>query len=126
MNYDDVALRIVKDLYSQLSAEPEKVNAFYTSDAKLIVSFGDERGKCFTENRASGHRPGERHIFRCNALTQGDLVIAHVSGCVIPPDSAPLQSNEMLVFGAKIEPVEIRYHSVHLSQLDGQPSLPAL
>ena len=123
MNYDDVALRVAKDIYATLNSDREKVDGFYVPGAKLVTSFGEQPQECFIENRWNGLRPGEHHIFRCDALTQGAHVIAHVSGCVTAPESPPLQCNEMIIFSAKIDPVAIAYHSVHLSPMDRDPTL---
>ena len=118
MNYDDAALRVARSVYDTLSTEKERMDDFYAPGAKLVVAVSGEAEQCFVENRWSGLMQGKREFYRWNAKSHKDDVISHLSGCVTTPKGEEFQSNEMIVFATKTDPIVISYHSVRLSVME--------
>jgi hypothetical protein len=121
MNYDEVALRLVNMFYSEFAERPEAVDAYYSPTGKLIISSESEPESIVTSTWSGALKRGERSIFRCNALKNGENVMAHFSGVLHLGPDEHLQSNEMMVFSGQTNPFVIHYHSVHLSPISNWP-----
>ncbi|KAK8891625.1 hypothetical protein M9Y10_028843 [Tritrichomonas musculus] len=131
MNYDEVTHHFMNDFYESFAKDPTLIDKFYSSNAKLIITYQKEPQKNITSNRNEFLPKGEHKIFRWNGQKNGEQIIGHITGYVkINNDNNNdkyYQSNEMIVYSHTTQdqdhPYQILYHSIHLLNIDPPPQL---
>lgn len=121
MNCDEISLRLMRSFYDDFAKSPESIDKYYAPEAKLVVTIdGKDSHTCVSE-RFGALIAGDRELYRSNGQSQGELIMAHVSGCILISPEECYQSNEMIVYGLRTEPFIIYHHSINLSKMDKPP-----
>lgn len=120
MNCDEASLRLMRGFYDEFSKNPESVEKYYAPEAKLVLAI-DGKQECIVSDRFKSLARGDREIYRSNGQSQGELVMAHISGCILSSPTECYQFNEMVIYGLKSDPFVIHHHSINLSKMDKPP-----